>query len=374
MGLVGIYRDCQTKNKVKMKKQLLLFILILLPLVAIADINGKCGDNVYYAYNGTTQTLTISGNGAMADYEYGQNEAPWFSYANEIQKIEIESGITSIGYFAFYKCSNVKSLNIPATVGYIGSSAFEDCTSLSSLSLSEGLLYFGGSAFEGCTALKTLTIPSTVNTVSINAFKNCKGITDVYCYAENVPDTHFDAFDATPTEKSILHVPANSVDAYRTSWPWSDFKEVVPLNVASCVVIETIYGGRMEYLLSDKPQLRHNNDIVTLTYKETGGSATYTVEFSTKDIRKVFLSKKNQLNSIEDLSVNDKNNISVEAGLVRFSGFKPGEKVRVYGLDGKLQSESTIPQNGELTISVATLPKGVNIININKQSIKITRK
>lgn len=191
--------------------------------------SGLCGETVDYFYDKATKTLTISGKGAIYDYDNGSNKAPWSAYADEIRKIEIESGITSIGYFAFYKYSGITSLSIPATVGYIGSSAFEDCTSLTSLTLNEGLLYFGGSAFEGCTALKTLTIPSTVNTISINAFKNCKGITDVYCYAENVPDTHFDAFDATPTEKSALHVPANAVEAYRTSWPWSDFKEIVAI-------------------------------------------------------------------------------------------------------------------------------------------------
>lgn len=190
---------------------------------------GKCGETVNYLYDKATQTLTIFGKGAIYDYDNGSNKAPWSSYADEIQKIEIESGITSIGYFAFYKCSGITSLSIPATIGYIGSSAFEDCTSLTSLSLNEGLLSIGGSAFESCIGLKKLTIPSTVNSISINAFKNCKGITDVYCYAETVPDTHFDAFDATPTEKSALHVPANAVEAYRTSWPWSDFKEIVAI-------------------------------------------------------------------------------------------------------------------------------------------------
>lgn len=193
------------------------------------DISGFCGDDVNYTYKKANHILTISGSGAIFDYGYDSNKAPWSSYADKIQKIEIESGITSIGYFAFYKCSGITSLSIPATVGYIGSSAFEDCTSLTSLVLNEGLLSIGGSAFESCIGLKTLTIPSTVKSISINAFKNCKGITDVYCYAEAVPDTHFDAFDATPTEKSTLHVPANSVEAYRASWPWSDFKAIVPL-------------------------------------------------------------------------------------------------------------------------------------------------
>ena len=192
--------------------------------------SGSCGETVDYSYDKATQTLTIFGKGAIYDYDNVANKAPWSAYADEIRKIEIESGITSIGFFAFYKCSGITSLSIPATVGYIGSSAFEDCMSLTSLALNEGLLSIGGSAFEGCSGLKTLTIPSTVNSISINAFKNCKGITNVYCYAATVPDTHFDVFDATPTEKATLHVPANSVEVYRTSWPWSDFQNIVGLD------------------------------------------------------------------------------------------------------------------------------------------------
>lgn len=191
--------------------------------------SGSCGETVNYSYDKATYKLTISGKGAIYDYDNASNKAPWSSYADKIQKIEIESGITSIGYFAFYKCSGITSMSVPATVGYIGSSAFEDCTSLKSLSFNEGLLSIGGSAFEGCAELQTLTIPGTVNSISINAFKNCKGIMDVYCYAGTVPDTHFDAFDGTPTEKSTLYVPANSVEAYKTSWPWSDFKNILAI-------------------------------------------------------------------------------------------------------------------------------------------------
>ena len=196
---------------------------------AISTGNGKCGADVYYSYDETTQTLTISGNGEMSDYDDEHNKAPWSFYASEIKKIKIESGITTIGNFTFYKCRNITSLTIPATVTSIGSSAFEDCKNLTDLSLSDGLEYIGGSAFEGCIGLKDLSIPSTVNVISINAFKKCTGITDVYCYAKNVPNTDENAFDGTPTERSTLHVPQNSVGAYRNSWPWSDFKTIVPI-------------------------------------------------------------------------------------------------------------------------------------------------
>ena len=192
-----------------------------------SKINGTCGDNVNYIYNKTTHSLAISGSGAMTDYGFGQNEAPWFSYANEIQAIAIKSGVTTIGDFAFYKCSGVASINIPATVTSIGSSAFEECSGLTSLTLNEGLENIKGSAFESCMGLKSITLPSTINTILLNAFKNCKGVTDVYCYSEGIPNTDDAAFDSTPTETATLHVPTNAVDAYKTAWPWSDFQSIV---------------------------------------------------------------------------------------------------------------------------------------------------
>ena len=215
-------------------------------------INGTCGESVNYSYDKHTQTLTVSGNGTMANYEYGQNEAPWFSYANEIKSIEIGSGITSISNFTFYKCSSVTSITLPATVTSIGSSAFEDCTSLTSLSLNEGLQYIGGSAFESCTGLESITLPSTVNTIMLNAFKNCRTITDVYCYAENVPNTAEDAFDGTPTEKSTLHVPAPAIGAYRSAWPWSDFKEIVALTDVGIMEVKQSNGNDEYYDLTGR--------------------------------------------------------------------------------------------------------------------------
>jgi len=46
-----------------MKKQLLLMLLALLPLMASADDSGSCGTNVTYTYVESSRTLTISGNG-----------------------------------------------------------------------------------------------------------------------------------------------------------------------------------------------------------------------------------------------------------------------------------------------------------------------
>ena len=193
-------------------------------------VSGFCGESLTYSYNKEDHKLTISGNGDMVNYDiYGENDTPWSQYSDDIQSVTIESGVTSIGNFAFYRCGGITSVTIPSTVKNIGSSAFENCTNLKSLTLNEGLQVIGGSSFEGCLSLTTLTIPSTVNSILINALKECENLKDVYCFATTVPETDMAAFDKTPTESATLHVSASAIDAYKAIRPWSGFREIVTL-------------------------------------------------------------------------------------------------------------------------------------------------
>ena len=69
-----------------MKKQILLFVLTLLPMLASADKSGVCGSNVFFNYNEETHTLIISGAGRMYDY---YTNAPWVSYKDDIEYLII---------------------------------------------------------------------------------------------------------------------------------------------------------------------------------------------------------------------------------------------------------------------------------------------
>ncbi len=77
--------------------------------------------------------------------------------------------------------------------------------------------------------LKAIYLPKTIKQLGERAFYLSKNLTDVYCYLENVPETDVAAFDGVPTESATLHVPASAIEAYRSAWPWSDFKEIIAL-------------------------------------------------------------------------------------------------------------------------------------------------
>ena len=86
--------------------------------------------------------------------EFGwYGDRPWNDLQEEIKSVSIESGVTSIGSYAFYDCDALASVTIPDSVTSIG---YE--------------------AFRACDALKSITIPSTVKEIGEYAFSDCPNL------------------------------------------------------------------------------------------------------------------------------------------------------------------------------------------------------
>ena len=90
-------------------------------------------------------------------------------------------------------------------------------------------------------SIKELKLGSGVNKIGSRAFSKCEELTDVYCYAEAVPSTNSDAFDDSYIEYSTLHVPAASIDAYKSKAPWSSFKTIVGITGTEPSTYKLIY-------------------------------------------------------------------------------------------------------------------------------------
>ena len=154
----------------------------------------------------STYTLTISGSGAMKDFQFGSHQ-PWYSFQKQITSVVISSGITSIGNSAFalfanlthvdiadsvisigldafYYCSSLTNITIPQSVTYIGPLAFFHCTNLSSITLSNNIISIGNGAFSECTTLTSITIPGSVTSIGLAAFCNCTKLTSI-----TIPDS-----------------------------------------------------------------------------------------------------------------------------------------------------------------------------------------
>lgn len=182
-----------------MKKHItrLLFAALLLLALCIgasaAGTSGKCGPSAYWSFDSSTGTLTISGSGAMNDYEYG--DYPWMDYRNSIQTIVIGDQITQIGRNAFpwTACSTIK---FGKNVRSIGERAFNGCRNLNGdLTLPDSVQTIGAGAFQGCEKLSgDLTIPDSVVEIGEGAFRDCKNLNGTLTLGKNLRTIGKEAF------------------------------------------------------------------------------------------------------------------------------------------------------------------------------------
>ena len=186
------------KEGIIMKKQfaflrrftaLMLALCMLTALTAeifAADIvaSGYCGGegdgkNLTWTLD-SEGTLTISGKGKMKNYGYYSD--PWVR--SSVKCVSIDSGVTCIGDYAFYDCTNLTGVTIPNSVTSIGEGAFSDCRSLTSVTIPNSVTSIGREAFAVCNGLTSVTIPSSVSNIALGMFRGCSNLTSV-----TIPDS-----------------------------------------------------------------------------------------------------------------------------------------------------------------------------------------
>lgn len=164
-----------------MKKRLLAGVLVCLTVCLLAGTalgadpapptSGAAGPNLSWTLS--SGTLTISGTGSMDSFS-NADTVPWAASRTQIRSVTIPSGVTDIGQYAFFGCTNLTSVTLPSTVTRIEPYAFSGCTRLGgTLNLPSRLLQVGQSAFSGCTSLAGVTFPRGIHTIDQGAFSGC---------------------------------------------------------------------------------------------------------------------------------------------------------------------------------------------------------
>ena len=110
-----------------------------------------------------TYTLTISGTGAMADYNNSNSRAPWYTALSEI-------GATTTKY-SDKTFVNITKVVIMSGVTHIGAYAFA-YTTVSDIQIADGVISIGKGAFLWANWLKNITIPSSVTNMHYDNDKN----------------------------------------------------------------------------------------------------------------------------------------------------------------------------------------------------------
>lgn len=155
-------------------------------------LSGTCGKKVTWTLT-EDGTLTISGEGEMANCSGEYMELPWWDVKDQIVKIVIEDGVTSIGDFAFTECQNLKQLDIGRDVTSIGMYAFQMCSSLESVEIPDQVTSMDQAAFSGCSSLVSASIGEGMTEVSTYTFHSCTSLTDVKL-GSNIETICYDAF------------------------------------------------------------------------------------------------------------------------------------------------------------------------------------
>jgi hypothetical protein len=146
-----------------------------------------------------------------------------FQNCSGLTSVTIPNSVTKIEGSAFSGCSGLTSITIPSSVTTIGYGTFYGCSSLASVTIPSSVTSIGDVVFWGCSGLTSITIPSSVTTIGNEAFSSCSNLKYVNCYAENIPTTESNVFIGFDMANATLYVPQASVEAYRTTAPWSSF-------------------------------------------------------------------------------------------------------------------------------------------------------
>lgn len=215
----------------KLRRILTMFCLVMLMVASLsmttkaATKSGKTG-SCKWTLDGTT--LTISGNGKMADYESdfpanGGKVSPWINEG--VTKVIIKKGVTNVGAYAFGGCGDLKSVTLPNGIESIGEYGFSACPNLKSIKIPSGVKTIGERAFHFCLGLESVSLPSSVKSIGRGAFEYCENLENITLPSglENIGEY---AFQCCGSLESIT-IPSGTtrVEAY-AFWCCTSLKNV----------------------------------------------------------------------------------------------------------------------------------------------------
>lgn len=232
-------------------------------ICAGCGLYGFCGENVNWSLDTQTGTMTISGEGAMADFYVDKTTPPpWDAYRSEITSLVIENGVTAIGECAFSACRNLKSIDL-GQISSINRYAFGFCTGLSGeLIIPDSVTYIGEDVFSNCSGLTSVTLRGDLASIGPGAFDSCNNITTITFTGTTAPNScslgHLYGL-------KDIYVPGESIEAYKAS-----IKGYCPHAALQAVGSEITQGTCGENLI-----WAFDENISTLTISGTGAMENF---------------------------------------------------------------------------------------------------
>ncbi len=185
------------------------------------SFSGKCGDNLYWAYNESDQSISITGSGDM--YNYTSDTQPWLLLKEQIKIVTISNTVISIGQSAFAELIRL------------------------------GDLYLG----------------TKIETIAENAFANCDRLYHIYSYPTYPPFIKQSSF---ANYNVYLHVPCEYKEDYDLDVVWGNFKYI------ECL------GAETDNTPTDTVIINASSSSVTITWPTEENAETYDIIIKNGDV------------------------------------------------------------------------------------------
>lgn len=217
-------------------------------------------DGIYYNFTSENTAEVVAGENAYtgavtipATVEYEGNTYNVTAIRSEafrssaITSVSLPEGIEKIGVGAFYACNSLKSITFPNSLTTLDACAF-GTSAITSITWGTGL-----TALNGMTFWKTrnsysteLTIPASITSLSYGDFGYWFGFNGGTLTMESATPPTVDAgvFDSpysdfgSYSDYATLNVPSGSLEAYKSTVPWSKFGTINEMKVASETLFE----------------------------------------------------------------------------------------------------------------------------------------
>lgn len=99
-----------------------------------------------------------------------------FNMCYSLESIVIPESVTVLKNKLFSNCTSLKKAVIKCKVDVVGMYMFDGCRNLEEVVLPDGITEFQTKCFNNCHSLKKITIPDTVTAIGDNAFSECNSI------------------------------------------------------------------------------------------------------------------------------------------------------------------------------------------------------
>lgn len=160
--------------------------------------NGRCGDNIEWEFDSTSNTLYLRGSGKS--WYFGLDEAQieeratevgitqlfieypdWtYSFREEIENVVVGDEIENLNSYIFVNLVNLKNVDLGTGVSSLDF-AFYNCTGLEEIVIPENVGSIGSYSFESCESLRKVTFEGEEAMICDGTFSNAVNLEEIYC-------------------------------------------------------------------------------------------------------------------------------------------------------------------------------------------------